>query len=135
MDVIFPRMQPQRSRSFYQAAGGKWTTNLFSMCLITLFMTRTQSTFFCNWTNSGLCNNWPFCPSSWRGTKRAIWSLHVLTVCHVTPCPIILWCCQRKWGNEMPRGMWGCVWLLEVKGFKDVKVIESGKTCVWFCKV
>lgn len=33
-------------------------------------ITRTQCTFFCNWTNSSLCDKRPFCPSSWRERHR-----------------------------------------------------------------
>lgn len=78
----------------------------FFMCFITLLMTRTQSTFFCNWTNPSLCNDWPFCPSSYSETERAIWSLHVLALVMWHHVP--LYCDVVSGGEEMKclEAMW-----------------------------
>lgn len=78
----------------------------FFMCFITLLMTRTQSTFFCNWTNPSLCNDWPFCPSSYSETERAIWSLHVLALVMWHHVP--LYCDVVSRGEEMKclEAMW-----------------------------
>lgn len=71
--LISPRSEKRTTQVFHQNP---------------LKMTRTQGTFFCNWTDCSLCNDWPFCPSS-RGGKRggrggereregAMWLLRVL---------------------------------------------------------
>lgn len=83
-----------------------------------LKMTRTRGTFFCNWTNCSLCNDWPFCPSSqWgdgEGERERERKSDVIApcscCCHVTPCPIILGCCHRRRGNEMPGSCVATMW-------------------------
>lgn len=92
--------------------------------LIALLMTRTQSTFFCNRTNPRLCNDWPFCPSRYRETERAIWLLHVLSL--VTWRNVPLYCDVVIGGEEMKclEAMWEmcvcvCVWVM--KGHLEVQ--------------
>lgn len=102
------------SEIFFQSHEGTSTINwdFFLMCFITLLMTRTQSTFFCNWTNPSLCNDWPFCPSSYSETERAIWSLHVLALVMWHHVP--LYCDVVSGGEEMKclEAMWEtCVYV------------------------
>lgn len=65
-----------RQRTAGEIPEGTWVTNLFSISFISLFMTRTQSTFFCNCTEYSLCNDWPFCPSQRQKewSDRAVYS-------------------------------------------------------------
>lgn len=111
------------------------------MCFITLLMTRTQSTFFCNWTNRSLCNDWPFCPSSYSETERAIWSLHVLALVMWHHVP--LYCDVVSGGEEMKclEAMWetcvcvcprACTWWgFRRKVSKYESIWPRACICVW----
>lgn len=98
-------MESTKRKVFHQNLEGKWTSKLF-LCAVSLCLRQGHKAhFLCNWTNSSLCNDWPFCPSSCTVTKRAMRSLHILAVVtwHHVPlyCDVAIECEEMKCLRDM----------------------------------